>query len=112
MNPTLLIVLGIGLLVIGLALLVYFGVKYVDHKKKSTINTVMMVLGAILAIIGVGLIIWYVIATRRNKQQKLSDAGIEMASISDMQMMENAYTSGMPNRATLMARTPPMRMMY
>lgn len=112
MNPTLLIVIGIGLLVIGLALLVYFGVKYFDHKKKSTTNTVLMILGAILTIAGVGLIIWYVVATRRNKQQKLADAGIEMASLSDMPMMENAYTTGLPNRNMLTARTPPMRMMY
>jgi hypothetical protein len=109
MNPTLLIVLGIGLLVIGLALLVYFGIKYVDHKKKSTVNTVLMVIGGILLIIGIALIIWYIIATRRSKKQKLSDAGIEIASLGEMPMMENAYTSGvMPNRAALLARTPPM----
>ena len=109
MNPTLLIVLGIGLLVIGLALLVYFGIKYVDHKKKSTTNTVLMVVGGILLIVGIALIIWYIIATRRTKKQKLADAGIEIASLGEMPVMENAYTtSAMNNRAALLARTPAM----
>ncbi len=109
MNPTLLIVLGIGILVIGLALLVYFGIKYVDHKKKSTTNTVLMVVGGILLIVGIALIIWYIIATRRTKKQKLADAGIEMASLGEMPVMENAYTSSaMNNRAALLARTPAM----
>lgn len=112
MNPTLLLVAGIILLVIGLALLVYFGVKYFDHKKKSTVNTVLMILGAILVIAGVALIIWYVIATRKNKSQRLADAGIEMASLPDMPVMENAYTSAMPNRMALLARTPPAPMRY
>ena len=113
MNPTLLLVLGIGLLVIGLALLVYFGVKYFDHKKKSTTNTVLMILGAIFTIVGIGLIIWYIVATRRTKQQKLADAGIEMATLPDMPVMDNAYTSSaMNNRAALLARTPAMPMRY
>jgi amino acid transporter len=112
MNPTLLIVLGIGLLVIGLALLVYFGIKYVDHKKKSTTNTILMVVGGILLIIGIGLIIGYIIKTRRSKTQKLTDAGIEIASLPDMPVMENAYTSAMPNRMALLARTPPMQPRY
>jgi hypothetical protein len=112
MNPTLLIVLGIGLLVIGLALLVYFGIKYVDHKKKSTTNTVLMVVGGILLVVGIALIIWYIVATRRSKKQKLADAGIEMASLPEMPTMQNAYTSAMPNRAALLARTPPMPQRY
>jgi amino acid transporter len=114
MNPTLLIVLGILFLVIGIALLAYFGIKYVDHKKKSTTNTVLMVIGGILLVIGIAFIIWYVITTRRSKKQKLADAGIEIAALPDMPVMENAYTSGavMPNRMALMARTPPMPPRY
>ena len=112
MNPTLLIVLGIVFLVIGLALLVYFGIKYVDHKKKSTANTVLMVIGGILLIVGIAFIIWYIISTRRSKKQKLADAGIEIATLPDMPTMENAYTSAMPNRMALLARTPPMPTRY
>jgi len=109
MNPTLLIVLGIIFLVIGLALLVYFGIKYVDHKKKSTTNTVLMVIGGVLLVVGIALIIWYIIATKRTKKQRLADAGIEMASLGEMPVMENAYTtSAMNNRAALLARTPAM----
>ena len=44
--------------------------------------------------------------------EDLNDAGIEMASLPEMPVMENAYTSAMPNRMALMARTPPMPPRY